>query len=315
MTSRPETSSPETSRTDPAPASVVVGINDAPDTERGPELSWSAAEADRRHVPLHLVHAVHPRLAALADDPSVTADDDRAALPGRLAADVLARARACVRRQWPQLTITTASAVGSPARLLLDEARDAALLVIGSRGHGQLRGMLSASVGFQLAGHVDCPLVVVPAQPNADTGRLVVGIDTSSASDRVLAYAFEEASRRHATLAVVHAAGVPTYGWGAGVPVVIDWDQLEAEMSDSVEECLAPWLSKYPDVVVRRVLAHGEPLPALLDEARQADLLIVGSRGRGGFASLALGSVSHAVLHATASTPVAVVATRRAGGR
>src|SRR5690606_3692092 len=173
-------------------------------------------------------------------------------------------------------------------------------------------GLLLGSVAVGLGGHARCPLVVVRAvQDSEPTAPVVVGVDGSPLSDPALAFAFEAAAVRGVALEAVHA-------WrelvgDLDMATLLDWDAIETEERALLAERLAGWAEKYPDVPVRRVVTRERPARVLVEQSRGAQLVVVGSRGRGGFTGLVLGSVSHAVLH-HAHCPVAVVRSDARGG-
>lgn len=137
------------------------------------------------------------------------------------------------------------------------------------------------------------------------TGRIVVGIDGSPHSRHMLAFAIEEARRRDASIDAVYAYAPPVYWSAPEFGVLIP--RPEAEVVEDATELLARELAEVPaDVRVEQVVVEGPAARALLETARGADLIVVGSRGRGGFMGLLLGSTSHQVVtHATC--PVVVV--------
>lgn len=139
------------------------------------------------------------------------------------------------------------------------------------------------------------------------TARIVVGVDGSEHARMALAFAVEEAARRGATVEAVYAYAPPAYWAAPEFGVLIPRPREEVE-EDAIEH-LERELSKLDgDVDVRRTVVEGPAARALLDAAEGADLLVVGSRGRGGFMGLMLGSTSHQVVtHATC--PVVVVPT------
>ncbi|MEU4767664.1 universal stress protein [Actinosynnema sp. NPDC023794] len=141
---------------------------------------------------------------------------------------------------------------------------------------------------------------------SSDAGPVVVGIDGSQISEAALAFAFEAADTREVPLIAVRAR-TDSVIEAAMVPLV-DWDAVEAEERSLLAERLAGWGEKYPDVVMRPVVVRDRPAHALIEQAigTAAQLVVVGSRGRGGAAGLVLGSASHAVLHHS-PCPVAVV--------
>jgi nucleotide-binding universal stress UspA family protein len=182
------------------------------------------------------------------------------------------------------------------------------MVVVGSRGMGALgRGVLgSVSSGLVHYGH--CPVAVVhadEAQAPDLTSPVLLGIDGSPASEAATALAFDEASRRGVDLVALHAwSDVGVY------PVVgMYWQQYEDEGHEVLAERLAGWREQYPDVHVRRRIVCDRPARSLLDESEQAQLVVVGSHGRGGFKGMLLGSVSTAVAEG-AKAPVIVVRTQ-----
>ncbi len=185
-----------------------------------------------------------------------------------------------------------------PATALLEASAGADLLVVGARGLGGFRGLLLGSVGQQCLHHATCPVAIVrsaDAEParGTEVERIVVGIDGSDSSRRALRWALDEARPRQAVVEVVHAWHVP---YTIGFPFsAVSFDPQEFEdaardlLDSVVDEAVGSELSQ----PVEKILAAGEPTSALLENAKGADLLVVGSRGLGGFGQLLLGSVSH----------------------
>lgn len=188
---------------------------------------------------------------------------------------------------------------------LVHMSGDADMIVAGSRGLGAIGGAILGSVSRTLLHHAHCPVVVVHAveAPAVDgDAPVLVGIDGSPASEAATALAFDEASRRRVDLVALHAwSDVGTF------PVLgIDWHQYEDAGHEVLGERLAGWQEQYPDVRVQRRIVCDQPARRLIDESQNAQLVILGSRGRGGFAGMLLGSVSTAVAE-MAQCPVVVV--------
>ena len=140
---------------------------------------------------------------------------------------------------------------------------------------------------------------------------VLLGVDGSPANDLVVGFAFQEAALRGVPLTAMHTWTHPvSTGPGDMLPLVYDVAEVAAGEARVLAEALAGWHDKYPDVVVHRKLTHGGARKALIDATHRAQLVVVGTRGRGGFTGLLLGSVSQAVLH-HAACPVAVVPHRR----
>jgi nucleotide-binding universal stress UspA family protein len=141
----------------------------------------------------------------------------------------------------------------------------------------------------------------------------VLGVDGSPNNNAAIGFAFEEAALRGVPLTALHAWSHPvSTGPGDMLPVVYDVGEVESEEARLLSEALAGWGDKFPDVVVDRKLVHGGARKALIDAAHEAQLLVVGGRGRGGFTGLLLGSVSQAALH-HAVCPVAIIRSRHPG--
>ena len=161
---------------------------------------------------------------------------------------------------------------------------------------------------MQVAAHAHCPVVVVRAlrAPAAADASVVVGVDGSESSALAIAYAFEQARSRGVGLTVLHAWRLDHIeGASASAIWTVDWPTFAHGEQILVAESLAGWLEKYPDVAVRQHSLRGLPVEALIRASENACLVVVGTRGRGGFGGLLLGSVSQGVMHG-ASCPVAI---------
>lgn len=290
-----------------ADTAVVVGVDGSPDSLSAVE--WAATDALRRRRPLRIVHAflwptVYAPLAVPVP-PQVYEDTMREAAD-QILGGAVARARAIA----PELDIATDMPVQQPVAALVAASRHAVTVVVGNRGLGGFTGLLVGSVGVELAAHAACPVVVVrhsDRPPGPETGRVVVGVDGSHGGEHVLRFAFEQASFRGVGLTTVHAYLWPdTSGPGEMLPLVYDQDDLRDEEQRTLAEAVSGWIEQYPDVDVRRATVRGRTAAVLTTLSAGAELLVVGSRGRGGFTGLLLGSTSQAVLH-HAACPVAVI--------
>jgi nucleotide-binding universal stress UspA family protein len=219
-------------------------------------------------------------------------------------------------RLAPEVTVSTKLIEDAPATGLLRVLDGAEMVVVGSRGLGGFTELVIGSTSLKLATHAPCPVVVVRdeapgLEPGPEAGRIVVGIDDpEQASSDALAFAFEEASSRHTGLTVLHVWQEPYFdlpGKGGPVPTRIQLEEFQADQRRSLEEHLAGWQEKYPDVDVKpEVLVHN-PAGVLVAASIGAEFLVLGSHGHGGpHSMMMLGSVTHAVLH-HAHCPVAVV--------
>jgi nucleotide-binding universal stress UspA family protein len=229
-------------------------------------------------------------------EPFVRANPVYVAEERRAAEEVLAAAVGQARACAPELDVRPVLDVHAPAVALLRHAAAAALVVVGSRGRGGFAGLLLGSTSLQVAMHAPGPVVVLrPAtaerSPGPSAGRIVVGIDGSPQS----------------TCAVRFAVG-RAHVCGAELTAVRVRQSQHTRRQDRAlpADCLDPWRRRFPDVDIEEKTVVGNVGSALVDESAGADLLVVGSRGRGGFRGLMLGSVSHTCLH-HAHCPVAVV--------
>jgi nucleotide-binding universal stress UspA family protein len=279
---------------------VVVGVDGQPPADLA--LDWAIAEAQRLSAPVRLVNArPMPVRGPTPETPfgRHTTESDA----------VFARATQRVRSLAPGMPVSTASAYGNAAVLLIEQSRDAVCLVVGARGRSPLGSVLLGSTSLDVAAHAPCPVVVVRQLPEQlpDRPGVVVGSDGSPLSEAAISAGFAQADRLGVPLTVVHTWFLDYAGSGLSVLVTeAERNDMAAEESALAAEAVAGWSQKYPDVVVRQRVRHANPVEALVQESRGAELVVVGSRGRGGFSGLLLGSVSQGVLH-HAHCPVMVV--------
>ncbi|EXG82455.1 universal stress protein [Cryptosporangium arvum] len=257
---------------------IVVGVS--PTDSANDVVAWGAREAQLRGRRLRLVHAhefAHGGTAAPAT----------ARLAYRDAAEWMRAQRAYAARLLPGGELEATVLDGNWVEVLLHQASDAEMLVVGSGDEWRTDGLATARA-VQLVAHADVPVIVVRGggQPAAAAGRVVVGCGEGDQPDVLLAAAFDEADRRGVDLLVVRSR------ISADVP-------READV-------LAGWRAKYPQVVAGLRVCHESPAAALIEASQAAGLVIVGSRGAGGFPGLRLGSVTDAVLR-HAVCPVLVV--------
>ncbi|MEV4471846.1 universal stress protein [Nonomuraea sp. NPDC049504] len=226
----------------------------------------------------------------------------------RAAVRMLETAEAVARSRQPTVPVVTQVVEGVPAVVLQEQAQQADELVIGDRGLGGFTRALLGSVTMKVAVQAPCPVVVVRAGPRERAGEIAVGIDDSDSCEPAIAYAFEQAGLRGATLRLVHAWQVPVHAFAP--EIFFDADEIHATRHEMVRGRIAPWEARHPEVNLVEDIQNAHPVDALTGTA--CDLLIVGSHGRGALGSLLLGSVSRGVLH-HARCPVVVV--RGAAGR
>jgi nucleotide-binding universal stress UspA family protein len=287
----------------PTRSELVVGVDGSAASRAA--VGWAAGEATIRGASITLVHVVAPTLINTSEAPNDTitqAQEDQARQvldeAHRIVDEQTGEARPEVRGEIRYAGVLAA---------LVDASRDAQMIVVGSRGLDEFGSHLLGSVSSGLLHHAQGPVAVIHAPDAAgrETRRdapILLGIDGSPASEAATAFAFDEASRRGVPLVALHA-------WSdVGVfPILgMDWRVHRDEGDEVLGERLSGWQETYPDVHVDRRLVCDVPARWLINESDSAQLVVVGSRGRGGFHGLHLGSVSSAVAQ-SARVPVVVV--------
>ncbi|MEO3803052.1 universal stress protein [Nonomuraea sp. B1E8] len=271
---------------------IVAGVDGSVPARSAVE--WAAADAQRRGLGLRIVHVCEQWRYG---------DEGTKYCAGTLAA-AADRARGLTR----DVEVTTELLPGNVIDTLIGESASADSVVLGSRGLGGFAGLVVGSVGLGVAGHATGPLVLVRGPSVVQYGRVVVGDDGSDDSEAAVKYAVDQARVRGLPLHVVFAWQIPIAPpLAAGYSMLIE-STREEDIRRAAER-VAPWQEKNPDVAIIGEQVVGHPADVLIRAGGTADLVVVGSRGRGGFASAVLGSVSHAVLHHV-TCPVAVVRPR-----
>ena len=281
---------------------IVVGVDGSPASHVA--LRWAAEEASLRSAGLEIIYASGSHRSMYPDGGHV--DPTPFELEGRAILDDAVASLSGLTSTPPHVNAVLAE--DDAATALLRVADDAALLVVGSRGRGGFSGLLLGSVSQRCVDHAPCSVAVIPSTWAGTThGRVVVGVDGSDASYGALHWAIAEAARREARLDVVNAYGFHQYPSPYGPTVAIDPGQMEKSSKAILDEMVAGASggSDRPKTL-ELISASLTPAPALLESAKGADLLVVGSRGRGSFRGLLLGSVSQQCVH-HAPCPVVVV--------
>lgn len=283
-------------------ARIVVGVDGSEQSLQG--LDWGLDEARRRHLPVEIVHAwMWPLYGVpLGPPPYGPADSGLRASAEAVLRDAARRAE----KVAPGVRVGTSLSTGAPAPALVNASEDASLVVLGCRGLGGFAGLLLGSTSSQVAAHARCPVTVVRGQERP-AGPVVVGVDGSATGQLAVAAAFLEASLRGGELIAVHTWVRPV-STGPQDPLPLVFSEAEMQQAEEavLAESLAGWEERYPDVTVTERVVRDHPAHYLSEMSARAQLLVVGSRGRGGFPGLRLGSVSRAVLH-HADSPVMVV--------
>ena len=286
---------------------VVVGVDGS--EQAFTAAVWALDVAARWHVPLDVVHSWSIPLPPVGLGPApVGLSDDRIQ---DAAQSVLDDAVGRLQATAPDVTITGSLYPGTPAAALLDAAETATLVVVGSSGLDRVTEFILGSVTQQVVTHAACPVAVVPSseseEPGLEAGRVVVGIDGSELSVDATRIAFAEASMRHAGLTLLHVWNAPEYDTaGIVMPDTLLLEEAHTDELRAMAETVAGLGEKYPDVQVEQRLRQGRPAKVLAEASQGAALVVVGSRGHGGFKSMLLGSTSRSLLH-HAQCPVLIV--------
>lgn len=280
---------------------ILVAVDGSTESEAA--IAWAADEAAMRKQPVTLMHVIEPVVVTwpvrYLEAGYRRWQEDHAELVIELAQKVV---QAAVGDS--KVRIQCEVRYGTVPTELIAASKKATMTVSGSRGLGAIGAGLLGSVSRGLLHYARGPVAVVrPSKDAADrTLPVLLGVDGSPASEAATAFAFDEASRRGVDLVALHAwsdvSTVPP--WGP------EWRAYEQEGGEILAERLSGWQERYPDVHVRRRLVGDRPAQSIIDESARAQLVVLGSRGRGGFARLLLGSVSTAVAESS-HVPVVVL--------
>lgn len=314
---------------------VLVGVDGSAASLHA--LDWATAYAHRVGWSLHIVCSYSlPSFTAASLDGGYAALDDTTIQEG--AKSVLVEAEARVADAG--VRATTEVATGDAAGVLVELSPDYGLAVVGTRGKGGFTERLLGTVSSALPAHAKCPVVVVPLRAEANRGvswsvpdtaagspsgsedvaaavasgaaeirdvrRIVVGVDGSPQAERALQHAIAQANAWGAELTAVTGAPVGNTGMLAWLPSNIDREQVLADIGAGMDVLVDRYEAENPGLRIRRIVLDGTGAELLTEFSTASDLVVVGSRGRGGFRGLLLGSTSQAVLHHSAC-PVLVV--------
>lgn len=281
---------------------IVVGVDGSGSSDLAVEWAADAAQLRRRQLKIvYVMESPGPRIAY----------DHVSAELSAAARELTSRAESIARARNPALRIDTAAVHDDTAHALIRESDHATMVVVGNRGHGGFYDLLLGSTSLQTAMYAHCPVAVV--RPRAATeaadlssqGRVVVGVDGSPRSVAALELAFTEADLRGIGLTAVHAWLAVVGEGSAGMAYMHEAEVLEANAKSLLQEAVAGWRARYPHIDVHELTVQGSASGTLINQSMGAEVVVVGCRGRGGFAGLLLGSVSQALIH-HAGCPVLV---------
>ena len=286
--------------------SIIVGVDESALT--GQTVRWAAEQAVLEGRPIRLVRAVMPVPTGRSDHAAVVQPGTFTSL--RLHSEaLLTQAHEIVHRVAPEVEVEQQLEVTHPRTLLLDVAKEAHLVVLGSRGRGPFLSHLLGSVGVDVVRHATCPVVVHrPGNSGRVRDGVVAAVDATEDAIPVLEFAFRQASLRRLPLRVVHYVMDPRSAL-VGVPMVGDLSQQLQQSVLVMSEAMAGLGERYPDVRTTVSTTPGLAAHDIVTAATRADLVVVGTHQRPAADRLLVNSVSTAVLE-HASCPVAVVPVR-----
>ncbi|NLE78181.1 MAG: universal stress protein [Rhodococcus sp.] len=286
---------------------IVVAVDGSESASAA--VVWAARAAQASSRPLRIVTVVH--IPGFYYSEPYLAESFRDELEESGRANLADAKKLAQQTAGPGVNVTTEGHRGRVANTLVELSKTARMVVLGSRGHGEFTGLVVGSTAVAVLSHAESPVVVVRgrtvdgAPPN--DGPIVVGVDGSEQSEAATAVAFEEASVRDVELVAVHVwSDVSVQPSLGAVPEDPHWNRIQAEEELVLSERLAGYRERYPDLSVRRMVERDRPVRVLSGFAEEAQLIVVGHRGRGGLAGMLLGSTSNALVH-TADCPVMVV--------
>lgn len=285
---------------------IVAGTDGSPAADNA--VRWAAREALLHDAPLRIVTALDgpPQVWGDFAIPSTYIEEAKEFAHARL--EEAKRIAGEIGYDNPDVAVLT----GFAHEELIGESADARMLVLGSRGLTPFKASMVGSVTQAVASHVKSPLVVIQDLPagwdTEPSAPVVVGIDGSEENMAAIDVAFAEASMRGAQLIAAHAWSDVALPKALRSDHGLPWQNLVTAEEARLSESLAGWSEKYPEVEIRRAVVQDRPVRYLTEISAAASLVVVGSRGRGGFTGMLLGSTSRALLH-TCQCPMMTVPT------
>ncbi|MGI5452095.1 universal stress protein [Streptomyces sp. CA-249302] len=283
---------------------LVVGVDGSAGSLAA--VDWAVAEAVRHGLPLRLVYAsLWERYEGAVPSDSQDRPSEQA-----MAEQVVADAAERARRRAPEVKVTTEVIPEEAVAALLSEGNNASVLVTGSRGRGELAGLLLGSVGLAVAARAHGPVIVVRGDKAGLAGtheRILLGAGDPATGAEAVRFAFREAEARGCTLDVVRTWRCPAHESADHPKLAQDpAHRHEEQASELLDRLVAEAVADHPKVRMRLVTVEGPARKVLLNRSAAADLVIVGAQRRKGHVGLQLGRVAHTLLH-HADCPVAVV--------
>jgi nucleotide-binding universal stress UspA family protein len=280
---------------------IVVGLDGSESALTA--TRWAAEEATLGGAPLHLCVALRWPDGHHSADTPVPDQSERQLLAN--AQGWLDEGENAAHRIGASVAVTTEIVPQGPVEMLVQASASARMVVVGSRGLGGFEGLLLGSTAIGVTARVSGPVIVVRGEQPRDTGPVVVGIDSSAASDAAVEFAFGAAASRSTDLIALHTWHDELVPY-AREALLVDWSEVRRVEQEELEQRLAPLRARHPEVEVRLVFARDRAARGLVAQSEVAQLLVVGTRGRGPVTGWLLGSTSQTVIR-HAACPVAVV--------
>lgn len=282
---------------------VVVGVDGTLAAIRA--ARWAAAAAAGLGAPLYIVHAT-PYLGRNFSDAIANLRAAAIAAQNESAAAILQAAEHAVRTDFNDLEVTTEHFSAPVDEVLVELSAQACLVVLGCDDVTPGAAILVGSTTMSIATRSSCPVIAWRGEETAlNRLPIVLGVDGEDSGRSAIATAFELADRFGVNLVAVHAWSTRRPPGDVTLPSMIDWNAMEADEQQHLSDKLAPWVEKYPGVEVSFVVDPESPSRALLRHLESAQLVVVGSRGRGLVTGSLLGSTGLNLLH-HASIPVMI---------
>lgn len=276
---------------------ILIGVDGSKHSVRA--LEWGLRRATESGADVELLH--------VADDSFLSESVAFLSEAQRASEQMLEKQCEYAREKGFSGVIRGTAVVGHPIAEVEEASKNADLLVLGAHSGNRFAGSFFGTRAVKVAAVSHCPVAVIPKRFESVVPGVAVGVDGSEAAQTAIAFAAEEASRRGVPLIAVYAWMPPLT---PGLEYLWSEELVESQRA-AAEEAIAigtaGLVQRYPDLQIQREIVQAPPVAALVQAAEGAEMLVVGSRGRGGLGRLLLGSVSHGVLQAL---PCPVVVTR-----
>lgn len=284
---------------------IVVGVDGSAISQRAVE--FAADEAALHGAELEIVYAIE--LPTDVDFYGMTIAGPQIEALQHYGDELLAAAAAKVKGDHPDLVVNTKGVIGNATWVLLAASEEASGIVVGRRGLGAVQSAFLGSVSSRLATEASCPVFVISDdRTRPSSGPIVVGVDDSEFGTAALAFALAEAALHQTSVRAVSAYRTPALAIPVEPELVAELEKSEATQAEQILTTAVDRArtAETQDVEVQKVTVEDAPANAIVEQSKDAQLVVVGSHGKGFIKRLLLGSVSRQVLHEV-DLPVIVV--------